>query len=238
MPPPLRLSRLLRGTPRHRGPRSLADLPDRRLRGLPSLRRLLGRRGDHLHHRHRCGAAARRDAGAGRTRGPAATRDRPRGQCRGVPPLGGPGRLRQRAAVGASPARRRPGGDRRHRRTRPAGPARLSAAAGHRPPARGRVHRGRGRRARLLHHLVPLARRGAGRAQPRRPDRPHHRDCRPVGGAVPGRRPPPRGRGPLARHAAAAHPRADRGHRRRADHVAARGLRRRAQLGLPLLLAA
>ena len=37
---------------------------------------------------------------------------------------------------------------------------------------------------------------------------------------------------------AAAHPRRHRRHRRGADHVAARGLRRRAQLGLPLLLAA
>ena len=39
-------------------------------------------------------------------------------------------------------------------------------------------------------------------------------------------------------HAAPAHARADRRHRRRPDHLAARGLRRRAQLGLPLLLAA
>ena len=43
---------------------------------------------------------------------------------------------------------------------------------------------------------------------------------------------------PLAHHAQGAHLRADRRHRRRADHVAARVARRRAQLGLPLLLAA
>ena len=42
----------------------------------------------------------------------------------------------------------------------------------------------------------------------------------------------------LADHAQGAHLRADRRHRRRADHLAARGHRRRAELGLPLLLAA
>ena len=42
----------------------------------------------------------------------------------------------------------------------------------------------------------------------------------------------------LADHAQGAHLRADRRNRRRADDVAARGPRRRAQLGLPLLLAA
>ena len=43
---------------------------------------------------------------------------------------------------------------------------------------------------------------------------------------------------PLAHHAQGAHLRAHRRHRRRADHLAARADRRRAQLGLPLLLAA
>ena len=42
----------------------------------------------------------------------------------------------------------------------------------------------------------------------------------------------------LADHAEGADLRADRRHRRRADHLAARAARRRAQLGLPLLLAA
>ena len=47
------------------------------------------------------------------------------------------------------------------------------------------------------------------------------------------------GRGaPLADHAEGAHLRADRRHRRRAHHLAAGADRRRAQLGLPLLLAA
>ena len=45
-------------------------------------------------------------------------------------------------------------------------------------------------------------------------------------------------RAALPDDAAAAHPRRHRRHRRGADHVAARGLRRRAQLGLPVLLAA
>ena len=44
--------------------------------------------------------------------------------------------------------------------------------------------------------------------------------------------------GPQPGHPARPHPRRHRRHRRRADHQPARGLRRRAQLGLPLLLAA
>ena len=44
--------------------------------------------------------------------------------------------------------------------------------------------------------------------------------------------------GPLAAHAQGADVRADRRHRRRADHLAAGEARRRPQLGLPLLLAA
>ena len=59
-----------------------------------------------------------------------------------------------------------------------------------------------------------------------------------LGGALPRRRTARGRRTPLAAHPAADDPRADRRHRGRADHVAARGLRRRAQLGLPLLLAA
>ena len=47
-----------------------------------------------------------------------------------------------------------------------------------------------------------------------------------------------RRRAPLAAHAEGAHLRADRRHRRGADDIAAGGARRRAQLGLPLLLAA
>ena len=56
--------------------------------------------------------------------------------------------------------------------------------------------------------------------------------------AVPDR-PPARGRRtPLPADPADAHPRGHRRHRRRPHHVAAGGVRRRAQLGLPLLLAA
>ena len=47
-----------------------------------------------------------------------------------------------------------------------------------------------------------------------------------------------RPRHPFAHHAEGAHVRADRGHRRRADHVVARVDRQRPQLGLPLLLGA
>ena len=51
-------------------------------------------------------------------------------------------------------------------------------------------------------------------------------------------RPVARAGAALADHAEGAHLRADRRHRGRADHLAARAARRRAQLGLPLLLAA
>ncbi len=59
-----------------------------------------------------------------------------------------------------------------------------------------------------------------------------------VGRPVPGRRPAPRGRGPQPGDAAADEPCRHRRHRGRPDHLAARGDRRRAQLGLSLLLAA
>ncbi len=100
------------------------------------------------------------------------------------------------------------------------------------------LHRGAGRPDRVHHQLAALAQ---GRAAARRPrglaggdravlarvGRPVH-----VPRSLPGRG------GPLADHPQGAHLRADRRHRRRADHLAARGHRRRAQLGLPLHLAA
>ena len=103
-------------------------------------------------------------------------------------------------------------------------------------PPRRRVRR-RGRRgADLLDDLDPVVR---AHAAERRPSDPadHRRRAR-VGEPVPRRRAARRRRPPVAAHAAADDPRADRRHRGRADDLAARGLRRRAQLGLPLLLAA
>ena len=90
----------------------------------------------------------------------------------------------------------------------------------------------------LLHHLVPLAQarsRGRGRGPPdRRDDGAQRALVRPVRL----HRPLPGGGDPLPAGAAAAHPRRHRRHRRGPHHVAAGGLRRQPQLGLPLLLAA
>ena len=59
-----------------------------------------------------------------------------------------------------------------------------------------------------------------------------------VGHGLRPRRTLPRAARAVARDPQGAHVRADRRHRRRSDDVAARGARRRAELGLPLLLAA
>ena len=75
-------------------------------------------------------------------------------------------------------------------------------------------------------------------ARLRRADRRHDRGPARVVRTLAGRRAARRHGAPQPAHAAADDPRRDRRHRRGADHVAARGLRRRAQLGLPLLLAA
>ena len=69
----------------------------------------------------------------------------------------------------------------------------------------------------------------------------HREHPRRGGGVEPplsGPRPAPRPGGAQPADPAAAHPCPDRWHRRGADHLAARGLRRGAQLGLPLHLAA
>ena len=72
----------------------------------------------------------------------------------------------------------------------------------------------------------------------RRAAGPHPRGAAGLGRRLPVRRPvAPRGR-PQPGDPPRAHPRGHRRHRRGADHLPARGLRRRAQLGLPLLLAA
>ena len=89
----------------------------------------------------------------------------------------------------------------------------------------------------VLDDLVPVVRR-ADRARHRpRSGRGHRGRGRAVGGAVHHRPAAPGGGPPLAAHAAADDRRGHRRDRRGAHDVAARGLRRGAQLGLPLLLA-
>ena len=125
LPAALRLPRLLRRAARRRGQRPLAALPGRRLRGQPALRRRLGRARDDVHHRHRRGHPARRDADRrrpGRRRPPA---HRHAGHGADPPRVGRALRLRHRAAVGPPPARGpRRAGDHRGRRPRQARAAR------------------------------------------------------------------------------------------------------------------
>ena len=86
--------------------------------------------------------------------------------------------------------------------------------------------------------LVPVAPAGAGadRRRARRSRTPRSAGASGPRGAATRALP---GRGPrVAAHAQGAHLRADRRHRGRADHLAAGAARRRAQLGLPVLLAA
>ena len=161
----------------------------------------------------------------------------PRGPRRGPDGARPALRLRPRRAVGAPVhRRRRPDRDRRAGR-RPPHPRPPDPRA--RPHDRRRVRaRGR-RRGPVRAHLVPVARAGAGAG--RRPGR--DRATRPPGGRS-GRRARPYAastrdaRPAQPDHAQGAHVRADRRHRRRADDLAAGADRRRAQLGLPLLLGA
>ena len=104
----------------------------------------------------------------------------------------------------------------------------------------GRVHRRRGRARAVRADLASRRTRAAAPAST--PPRPLARDralvARVVERAAPTRASDHEAGRPLADHAQGADLRADRRHRRRADHLAARAARRRAQLGLPLLLAA
>ena len=183
------------------------------------------RRGARVHadrrrpHRHR--APHRRRLGRGRLRSRAR----------------GPVRLRALRAVGASDRRRRSAraaGDRRTRRGRRAGcppPRRRPPASRHRD---GRARR-RGRCDADVVRIPP-----ADPAAGRRRRRPR------VDAVVLGRlrrddrapRTAPRGGRAVAAGAPGAHPPRHRRDRRRGDHVAARGLRRVPQLGLPLCVAA
>ena len=154
------------------------------------------------------------------------------------PRVGGPARLRPDPAVGAPGAPGRPGADRRRRRTRQAGAARSAAPRGRRRSAPRRVRGQRGRRADLLHHLGALAPAGAAAAGVRRPDPGDDRRAPGLGRRLRVRRAVAHRGGAQPGHPARAHPRRDRRHRGRTDDEPPRGVRRRAQLGLPVLLAA
>ena len=238
VPPPVRLLCLPRGHPRHRGARALAAVPRGRVRVLAPLRRELRGPGDHVHHPDRCRRARRPDAPRRqpRRRRPPHPRDQRHGD--DEPRVADPARLRRDPAVGPPRDDLRGEGHHRDRRTRQADPARSPAAGRDRPPPQRQVRRGRGRRAALLHHLGALPHRPRGARRPHRPDPGDRRRRRGVGRAVPSGRAAPARRTPLPADAAPAHARADRRHRRRPDHLAARGLRRGTQLGLPVLLAA
>ena len=99
----------------------------------------------------------------------------------------------------------------------------------------GVVRRVGGRRGAVRAHVVRVARAGAGARPGGRRGRRHRAVVPGVDRQVRSRRP---AGAALAAHAEGADLRADRRHRRRADDVAAREARRRAQLGLPVLLGA
>ncbi len=237
VPAAVRLPRVLCGPARHRGPRPLAALPGRRVRRHPPLPRLLDDPRDDVLDRHRRGDPGRRDAvrrPPGRPGPPHHRSPRHRAHAARV---GRAHRLRQRPPLGTPPHRRRRAGHHRRRRSRPADPARAAPAVGGRGPAPRRVRRRRGRRAHVLHHLGAVVRGRAGPEHHRRAARgdPARRRGLAVGGDE--RRPAPRPGAPLPPDPPAADARADRWDRRRPHHLVAGGLRRRAQLGLPLLLA-
>ena len=236
LPAALRLRRLLRGAARRRGQRLLAAgargrAPDDAAlpAGHPGARdrardRRGGGRGRRLHAvlghpgRDRPGAAGARPRRPGRD----GDRDRAPLRLRLDRPLGPP--RRGRAA--------------RHRRPRRGGHPHAGAAQGRRLPQPRALHGRRRRDGAVRAHLLPLAPRRAAGDRPGGAARRDRGLVAQVGGAVqlPGSLARPGGA--IADHPEGADPRRDRGDRRGADHLAARGDRRRPQLGLPLLLGA
>ena len=239
MPAAVRLRGLPGRAARHRRPRPLAAGARGHLRDRAPLPRRVERARDDVHdqrgrgHAHRPDAAQRRP---GRPDPQAQGRPRHRADAARV---ADPARLRPGQALGEADDDRRRAGHHRHRRPRPAGAARTAAAGGQGRLAQRRVRGRRGRRAGLLDDLVPVVRRADRPRHAARPDRGQRRGGRGLGGPVQHHpRAAPRRRAALAADAAPDDRRGHRRHRRRAHHLAARGLRRRAQLGLPLLLAA
>ena len=216
----------------------MAAVPRRRVHLDPALPGPVHGAGDDVSDRHRDGHAGRPDA-HGRLAGrPGPARHRREGHGPDAARVDRPHRLRRGATLGPPTHHRRRAGHHRDRRPGHAGAPGPAAPVGRRRPSRGRVRRERGPRADVRDHVDPVVRRRPGPGRHRRPDR-----VLPAGrGRVDLRRahghPARRRRAPLAADPAAAHPRADRRHRRGADDLPAGGLRRRAQLGLPLLLAA
>ena len=212
-------------------------VPDGELHHRAPLRRRLGSPRDDVHDQRRRGHADRPDAAPRRPR-------RPDPQAQGRPRDGpdaarvaGPARLRPGPAVGAPDDDRRRAGDHRGRRAGPPGAARPPVAEGGGRHPQRRVRRLRGGRAGLLDDLVPVVRRAHRPRRAARPDRGDHPGGRGVGVTLHHRHTAP-GRGPpLAAHAPVDDRRGHRRDRRGSHHLAARGLRGRAQLGLPLLLA-
>ena len=238
LPPPVRLPGLLRRAARQRRERPLAARPLGQAHRHPAVRRRHRRPRDDVHHRHRRGPDHRPDADRRPPRRRRTPRRGPAWHRLDPAQLGGALRLRQGPPLGAPRAGRGRAGDHRHGRAGQADPDRAAAAVGGRRAPRGDLRR-RGRRAAGLHaHLDPVVPQDPRRGRHRRPARLDARRAADVGRRLSVRRTlAPSGR-PQPGHPARADPRRHRRHRRRSDHVPARGLRRRAQLGLPLLLAA
>ena len=128
---------------------------------------------------------------------------------------------------------------RRHRRTRRSQcPSSLhdDRAARRGLDHAGRVHHQGGNAGAPFAHVVPVLRRAAAGRGSRLGTRPYRRLVARVVLTMHLQRRVARRGAALADHAEGAHRRGDRRDRRRSHHVAAGGARRRAQLGLPLLL--
>ena len=245
LPAPLRLPGLLRRAARHRRPRPLAAGARRAsttARGATSATPASSRpRSRHRHrrrHRHGPDAARRRP----RRRGPQASQGVSRHR-RACTTSGWSASTTARSGRGCGA---RTIGGRRGDHRRSPGPTCWCSAAPRLPKATdGHARRttfdvSEGDELVFSTTWFPSHSSRPGRAGPRRPDRATRIEVAEEWAARCAVDVPARRRRPCARcsRCAAADPRGDRRDRRRPDHLAARGLRRRAQLGLPLLLAA
>ena len=231
----LRCPGLLRGPPRRAGARALEDLLRARGEGAPTLPSRHARAGDGAR-----GRRGRGQAGGFHARGRA--RRGPRAHCRRDARADGDEdaaraalRLRLVRAVGEPPRRRAPA---RHRRPGHGDPRYAGRVPPRWPRHAGRVRGARGREPVLRPHAFPLAPSAPRKARRAGRPRAHGAVLERMDRSRANVRPGARGRSPVAHHAEGAHLCADRRHGGRAYDLSAGKARRRAQLGLPLLLAA
>ena len=219
--------------------RPLAAVPGRRLRGLAGVRRELGGAADDVHHRHRGRDPARRDAHRRRPDRPGPPGHRRQGHRADAPRVGRALRLRH----GARPwVRRRHEDTDEPAITAVAGPDKLVLRGPRLPQPDDHRHVDdfdvrEGEILTFSTTWLPSHLRTPGPASGAWWTRRSTTRSTWVARLDLDRRPARRRRTPVPADAAPDDPRGHRRDRGGADDVAARGLRRRAQLGLPLLLA-